>query len=218
MSGLALTPSELGRNFPSTINLPPLLLLRLSFISFLSLFAHRFCVLRSSFFTSFNSTLIGGSSMATNRPQVPLHCSICPKKPNFSDVSHLLTHIASKSHLSHYYKVKIRAATDNDARLQVHNYDNWYDHFDVETLMAERLALKDDKKTRQRAPQGLLYSICHNNSFCSLVSRSTTDQETEDRSCICTCISTHATTKLSRDRPSPTLSNFELSNSCTKQT
>jgi len=92
--------------------------------------------------------------MVVNRSQVPLHCSICPKKPNFSDVSHLLTHIASKSHLSNYYKVKIRAATDHDARFQVNQYDHWYDHFDVETLMADRLAMKEQKKTRQGKAQG----------------------------------------------------------------
>jgi len=199
MSGLALTSSELDATFLSSSIFLHCCFFVFHFLSSRSLLiTSACCVLRSSFFTSFTSALIGGSSMPTNRPQVPLHCSICPKKPNFSDVSHLLTHIASKSHLSHYYKVKIRAATDSDARLQVNNYDHWYDHFDVETLMAERLALKDEKKTRQRAPQGLSYPICHNSSPYLVVTRTTPDQETEDRSHICTGTSIHATTKPSR--------------------
>lgn len=97
--------------------------------------------------------------MAASRPQIPLHCSICPKRPNFSDVSHLLTHIASKSHLSHYYKVKIRAATDHEARRQVHSYDRWYDDWDVETLMQSRLAVKDEKKLKQDKIQGVFLEV-----------------------------------------------------------
>lgn len=112
------------------------------------------CLLRS--LLAFTRSLIHGSSMASTRAQVPLHCSICPKRPNFSDVSHMLTHISSKSHLSHYYKIKIRAAADQDARDQVNQYDSWYDRFDVETLMAERLALKDEKKVKKQSTQGLL--------------------------------------------------------------
>lgn len=81
---------------------------------------------------------------------IPLHCSICPKKPNFSDVSHLLTHIASKGHLSHYYKIKVRSGHDNRAREQVESYDRWYIDWRVESLMSERMNYKDKKKPRTR--------------------------------------------------------------------
>ena len=54
--------------------------------------------------------MLNGSSAG-----IPLHCNVCPRKPDFSDVSHLLTHIASKGHLSNYYKLKIKATSDRAA-------------------------------------------------------------------------------------------------------
>ena len=77
---------------------------------------------------------------------IPLHCNICPKKPDFSDVSHLLTHIASKGHLSHYYKMKVQASTDPGAKQVVDEYDEWYDEWNVQDLMRERMSQKERKK------------------------------------------------------------------------
>jgi hypothetical protein len=81
---------------------------------------------------------------------IPLHCSICPKRPNFSDVSHLLTHIASKGHLSNYYKVKVRSGNDDAARRLVESYDRWYAEWNVEDLMSERMTQKDKRRSRAR--------------------------------------------------------------------
>lgn len=86
--------------------------------------------------------------MATNG--IPLHCNICPKKPDFSDVSHLLTHIASKGHLSNYYKVKVRSSLEASSRLLIEAYDRWYADWDVEELMSERMNQKDKRRTRAR--------------------------------------------------------------------
>lgn len=85
---------------------------------------------------------------------IPLSCNICPKKPKFSDVSHLLTHVASKGHLSNYYKVKVRAggeSGDPAARNLMDEYDRWYTEWRVEDLMSERMNLKDKKRPRTRA-------------------------------------------------------------------
>ncbi|KAF2757232.1 hypothetical protein EJ05DRAFT_59524 [Pseudovirgaria hyperparasitica] len=82
---------------------------------------------------------------------IPLHCNICPKKPNFSDVSHLLTHIASKGHLSHYYKVKVRSTHEEPSRRLIESYDRWYIDWRVEDLMSERMNMKDKKKSRPRS-------------------------------------------------------------------
>ncbi|KAE9974112.1 hypothetical protein BLS_003262, partial [Venturia inaequalis] len=82
---------------------------------------------------------------------IPLSCNICPKKPKFSDVSHLLTHVASKGHLSNYYKVKVRAGGDPAARNAMDEYDRWYSEWRVEDLMSDRMNLKDKKKPRTRA-------------------------------------------------------------------
>lgn len=81
---------------------------------------------------------------------IPLHCNICPKKPNFSDVSHLLTHIASKGHLSNYYKVKVRSTHEEASRRLIDTYDRWYGEWGVEELMSERMNQKDKRRTRSR--------------------------------------------------------------------
>ena len=82
----------------------------------------------------------------TNNPGIPLHCTICPKKPNFSDVSHLLTHVASKGHLSHCYKMKVKGSTDAHIKGVVDEYDEWYDDWHVEDLMMQRMNQKEKKK------------------------------------------------------------------------
>jgi hypothetical protein len=81
---------------------------------------------------------------------IPLHCNICPKKPNFSDVSHLLTHISSKGHLSNYYKVKVRSTNEEASRRLIETYDLWYAEWSVEELMSERMNQKDKRRTRAR--------------------------------------------------------------------
>jgi hypothetical protein len=89
--------------------------------------------------------------------KVPLHCNICQKRPKFSDVSHLLTHIASKGHLSNYYKVKVRASSDPVSRALIEEYDQWYAEWNVEDLMSERMSLKDKKRGRKPFGQFILF-------------------------------------------------------------
>ncbi|KAF2090816.1 hypothetical protein K490DRAFT_62143 [Saccharata proteae CBS 121410] len=88
--------------------------------------------------------------MATLAASIPLHCNICPRKPNFSDVSHLLTHIASKGHLSHYYKVKVRSGQEEASKRIIEAYDRWYEEWQVEDLMSERMSCKDKRRPRAR--------------------------------------------------------------------
>jgi hypothetical protein len=88
---------------------------------------------------------------------IPLHCNICPKKPNFSDVSHLLTHIASKGHLSNYYTVKVRSGSEDASRRLIEAYDQWYAEWNVEDLMSERMSQKDKRRTRAR-PAGTAFT------------------------------------------------------------
>jgi hypothetical protein len=90
----------------------------------------------------------------SSKMNIPLHCNICPKRPNFSDVSHLLTHIASKGHLSNYYKVKVRSSHEEASRRIIDAYDRWYAEWGVEELMSERMNQKDKRRTRAR-PNGM---------------------------------------------------------------
>lgn len=97
-----------------------------------------------------SSTSCSSFTMAALPQSMPLDCSICPKKPTFSDVSHLLTHIGSKGHLSHYYRLKIKANTDPASYALCDTYDRWYVNWGLEGLMSERMSLKDKKKPRSR--------------------------------------------------------------------
>ncbi|KAF4989994.1 hypothetical protein FGRMN_8768 [Fusarium graminum] len=54
-------------------------------------------------------TTTGGNTVNTSNRQIPLFCTVCPEAPRFSDVSHLLTHIASKGHLHHETQTKLKA-------------------------------------------------------------------------------------------------------------
>ena len=96
--------------------------------------------------------------MSSNSTGIPLHCNICPKRPNFSDVSHLLTHIASKGHLSNYYKVKVRSSSEEGSRRLIDAYDRWYADYGVEELMSDRMNQKDKRRTRAR-PAGMAFTL-----------------------------------------------------------
>lgn len=78
---------------------------------------------------------------------IPLHCNICPKQPVFSDISHLLTHVGSKGHLSHYFKAQVRGGQDATARNQLDIYDRWYTDNQIEKLLSQRMILKDSKRS-----------------------------------------------------------------------
>ncbi|KAF2034677.1 hypothetical protein EK21DRAFT_55742 [Setomelanomma holmii] len=112
--------------------------------------------------------------MASN--SIPLHCNICPKRPNFSDVSHLLTHIASKGHLSNYYKVKVRSTSEEASRRIIEAYDRWYAEWSVEELMSERMNQKDKRRTRART-NAPIPRAAHRTAVGNLLDPRLTDQQ-----------------------------------------
>lgn len=81
---------------------------------------------------------------------VPLHCNICPKHPDFSDISHLLTHVGSKGHLSHYFKAQVRSRQESAVRHQLDVYDQWYAQYQIETLLSQRMQLKETKDSQSK--------------------------------------------------------------------
>ena len=85
------------------------------------------------------------STASTMNTSIPLHCNICPKLPKFSDLSHLLTHVASKGHLSHYFKAQVRSASEPSVRKELDTFDAWYDRYRIGKLMCQRLKSKDNK-------------------------------------------------------------------------
>jgi len=81
---------------------------------------------------------------------IPLHCNVCPREPQFSDISHLLTHVASKGHLSHYFKSQVRARQDQNIRNKIDIYDQWYEKYGIEKLLSLRMTSKESKDTTGR--------------------------------------------------------------------
>ncbi len=76
---------------------------------------------------------------------IPLLCNICPKHPDFSDISHLLTHVSSKGHLSHYFKAQVRSRQEPQFLQKLEAYDRWYDQHHIEKLLSQRMVLKESK-------------------------------------------------------------------------
>ena len=86
---------------------------------------------------------------AKQETDMELQCILCPKNPRFSDISHLLTHISSKAHLSHRFKLEIRAQSEPECRDKLNGFTFWYNQNNLDALLAERLALKNNKKTKR---------------------------------------------------------------------
>ncbi|KAL1848870.1 hypothetical protein Daus18300_013482 [Diaporthe australafricana] len=82
-------------------------------------------------------------------PAIPLICLLCPKQPKFSDVSHLLTHISSKSHLAAQFR--LQHSGKNEDKLTLDQYKQWSDDNGVDKLVANRIAAKELKKPAKRS-------------------------------------------------------------------
>lgn len=101
-----------------------------------------------------------------NEQQIPLVCWVCPRTPGFSDVSHLLTHIASKGHLHHETQTKLRSHQDFTSAIALQQYEQWYQAHGIETLLVERMKAKQAKEEtrhkRQRVICPTLYKRTYN--------------------------------------------------------
>jgi hypothetical protein len=80
---------------------------------------------------------------------IDLQCTLCNKNPKFSDVSHLLTHMSSKSHLAARFKLEIQAQSSPDARFKLDVFNNWYRASNIDALLADRLFAKENKKIKK---------------------------------------------------------------------
>lgn len=80
-----------------------------------------------------------------------LSCSICNKKPRFSDQSHLLTHIASKAHLANYFKLQVKSRHDAEAYQALTDYDRWYQNYGLAKLLSDRMAMASSTTRKRRS-------------------------------------------------------------------
>lgn len=94
----------------------------------------------------------------TGGKQIPLFCNVCPDAPRFSDVSHLLTHIASKGHLHHETQTKLKAHQDISASLALQAYEQWYKDNGIEVLLVERMKAKQVKEAARNKRSRIMAS------------------------------------------------------------
>jgi hypothetical protein len=78
-----------------------------------------------------------------------LQCIICPKRPQFCDLSHLLTHVASKAHLASQFGLKVRSDANPHAADLLKEYDEWYEARGLGSLLSARLDSKEQRKKRK---------------------------------------------------------------------
>ena len=83
----------------------------------------------------------------------PLRCIICSKSHNYSDISHLLTHIASKSHLSNYFQAQVRSHQDAELAQKLRTYDEWYAQNGMATLLSQRMLQKETRQKGKATPR-----------------------------------------------------------------
>ena len=80
-----------------------------------------------------------------------LQCIICPGQPRFSDTSHLLTHVSSKAHLSHYFKLQVRSHQEDDAVELLIQYDYWFNTNNLAQLLSDRSTSKEEKRKKRKS-------------------------------------------------------------------
>ena len=85
-------------------------------------------------------------SVTTMASTIPLRCNLCPQEPEFSDLSHLLTHVSSKGHLAHHLKAQLRGRHEVDVRRKLDVYDQWYERYNIQQLLSQRLSAKVSKQ------------------------------------------------------------------------
>lgn len=102
-------------------------------------------------------------AVEADQPPFPLECFLCPKKPVFSDSSHLLTHISSKAHLHQKFSMEFKAKSDDGIRDRLQRYEHWYAEYDIERLLSERLATKGIRKQPSRRVRASTNGVssCH---------------------------------------------------------
>lgn len=84
-------------------------------------------------------------------PSELLDCTICPRKPRFSDVSHLLTHVGSKGHLAHLHRLQVKSHQELGAAHALAIYNQWFQEHGVAGLLSERMQQKEQNRADKEA-------------------------------------------------------------------
>ncbi|CAG8984128.1 hypothetical protein HYALB_00006230 [Hymenoscyphus albidus] len=99
------------------------------------------------------------------KPSVPLICSICPQQ--FSDVSELLTHLSSESHLANRFELQNRARSEPGAKKELEDFERSFFDVNLPNLLSEQLAIKEQNGAGKESENELTSSpapVGENNS------------------------------------------------------
>lgn len=91
------------------------------------------------------------ANVNANPNNVPLLCHLCPRRPKFSDVSHLLTHISSKSHLANLFQLGL--SDDDEDKQTIRRFNEWAEQYGINQLLKNRQDAKEQKKQGQHKRQ-----------------------------------------------------------------
>lgn len=86
------------------------------------------------------------------RPVTDLHCYICTPTPSFTNTSHLLTHLASKSHLRALFEIELCATQcgDEGCARALEKFHTWYYAENVGEHLVDRFIIKKGKWSREK--------------------------------------------------------------------
>ncbi|RPB27366.1 hypothetical protein L211DRAFT_846187 [Terfezia boudieri ATCC MYA-4762] len=86
------------------------------------------------------------------RPVTDLHCYICTPTPSFTNTSHLLTHLASKSHLRTLFEIELCATQcgDEGCTRALEKFHTWYYVENVGEHLVDRFIIKKGKWSREK--------------------------------------------------------------------
>jgi hypothetical protein len=109
-----------------------------------------------------------GQNSAATQEAIPLICHICPKNARFSDLSHLLTHISSKSHLHSKFELEL-AVNDEDAQRALAEFTSWTRQHGIGDLLRARKSAREQKIQQQTRPtatssRGGVTAVSHRNN------------------------------------------------------
>lgn len=85
-------------------------------------------------------------------PIVDLHCYACSPTPSFTNTSHLLTHLASKTHLRTLFELELCATHcgDEECARALEKFHNWYYQEKVGDHLVDRFIIKKGKWSREK--------------------------------------------------------------------
>ncbi|KAM7192296.1 hypothetical protein V8F33_008434 [Rhypophila sp. PSN 637] len=89
-------------------------------------------------------------------PQAQLKCTLCPKKPNFSDCSHLLTHLGSKGHMASEARVLNNARQHNPPapwQAMWADFHEWKARWGIDRMLNDRADVKEKKRVAKESKE-----------------------------------------------------------------